>query len=132
MRAHELNSKDEDTLYHLGQVYEAMDNPDQAEVFYKMGIAIPSSGKNPNDQALKSLYLKRHGSLGGYGDYLKPLIASDRETRKQEVLSARIEAPEPALAFNLKTLQGKQVSLTSLKGKVVAINFWGNMVVGGV
>ena len=125
MRAYELNPKDEDTLYHLGQVYEAMDNPDQAEVFYKMGIAIPSSGKNPNDQALKSLYLKRHGSLDGYEDYLKPLIASDRETRKQEVLSSRIEAPEPALAFNLKTLKGKQVSLTSLKGKVVAINFWG-------
>ncbi|MDE2723353.1 MAG: redoxin domain-containing protein, partial [Gemmatimonadota bacterium] len=125
MRAYELNSKDEDTLYHLGQVYEAMDNPDQAEVFYKMGIAIPSSGKNPNDQALKSLYLKRHGSLEGYEDYLKPLIASDRETRKQEVLSARIEAPESPLAFNLKTLKGTQVSLSSLKGKVVAINFWG-------
>ena len=125
MRAYELNSKDEGTLYHLGQVYEAMDNPDQAGVFYKMGIAIPSSGKNPNDQALKSLYLKRHGSLDGYEDYLKPLRASDRETRKQEVLASRIEAPEPALVFNLKTLEGKQVSLISLKGKVVAINFWG-------
>ena len=125
MRAHELNSKDEDTLYHLGQVYEAMDNSDQAEIFYKMGIVIPSPGENPNNQALKSLYLKRHGSLDRYEDYLKPLIASDRETRKQEVLSSRIEAPEPALAFNLKTLEGKQVSLTSLKGKVVAINFWG-------
>ena len=125
MRAYELDPKDEDTLYHLGQVYEAMDNPDQAEIFYKMGIVIPSSGKNPNDQALKSLYLKRHGSLEGYQDYLKPLRASDRETRKQEVLSSRIEAPEPALAFNLKTLKGKQVSLISLKGKIVAINFWG-------
>jgi len=125
MRAYELNPKEEGTLYHLGQVYEAMDNPDQAEVFYKMGIAIPSSGKNPNDQALKSLYLKRHGSLDGYEDYLKPLRASDRETRRQEVLSSRIEAPEPALAFNLKTLKGKQVSLSSLKGKIVAINFWG-------
>ncbi len=125
IRAHDLNSKDEDTLYHLGQVYEAMDNSDQAEVFYKMGIAIQSSGENPNEQALKSLYLKRHGSLDGYDDYLKPLIASDRETRKQEVLSSRIESPESALVFNLKTLKGKQVSLTSLKGKVVAINFWG-------
>ncbi|MYB55988.1 MAG: redoxin domain-containing protein [Gemmatimonadetes bacterium] len=125
MRAHELDPKKMETICHLGQVYEAMDNPDQAEVFYKMGIAIPSSGKNPNDQALKSLYLKRHGSLEGYEDYLKPLIASDRETRKQEVLSARIEAPESPLAFNLKTLKGTQVSLSSLKGKVVAINFWG-------
>ena len=125
IRAHDLNSKEEGTLYHLGQVYEAMDNPDQAEVFYKMGIAIQSSGENPNEQALKSLYLKRHGSLDGYDDYLKPLIASDREMRKQEVLSSRIESPESALAFNLKTLKGKQVSLTSLKGKVVAINFWG-------
>ncbi|MYD60066.1 MAG: redoxin domain-containing protein [Gemmatimonadetes bacterium] len=125
MRAYELDPKKMETICHLGQVYEAMDNPDQAEVFYKMGIAIPSSGKNPNDQALKSLYLKRHGSLEGYEDYLKPLIASDRETRKQEVLSARIEAPESPLAFNLKTLKGTQVSLSSLKGKVVAINFWG-------
>lgn len=125
MRAYELNPKKMETIYHLGQVYEAMDNFDQAEIFYKMGIAIPSSGKNPNDQALKSLYLKRHGSLDGYEDYLRPLRASDRETRKQEVLASQIEAPEPALAFNLKTLKGKQLSLTSLKGKVVAINFWG-------
>ena len=125
MRAYELDPKEKDTIYHLGQVYEAMGNSDQAEIFYKMGIVILSPGENPNDQALKSLYLKRHGSLDGYEDYLKPLIASDRETRKQEVLSSRIEAPEPALAFNLKTLKGKQISLTSLKGKVVAINFWG-------
>lgn len=125
MRAYELDPKDEGTLYHLGQVYEAMDNLDQAEIFYKMGIVIPSSGKNPNDQALKSLYLKQHGSLEGYEDYLRPLRASDSETRKQQVLSSRIEAPEPALAFNLKTLKGTQLSLTSLKGKVVAINFWG-------
>ena len=125
MHAYELNPKEEDTIYHLGQVYEAMDNFDQAEIFYKMGIVILSPGENPNDQALKSLYLKRHGSLEGYDDYLRPLIASDRETRKQEVLSSRIESPESALVFNLKTLKGKQVSLTSLKGKVVAINFWG-------
>ena len=125
MRAYELNPKEEDAIYHLGQVYEAMDNSDQAEVFYKMGVAIPSPGSNPNDQALKSLYLKRHGNLDGYEDYLKPLRASDRETKRQEALSSRIEAPEPALAFNLKTLKDKQVSLTSLKGKVVAINFWG-------
>ena len=125
MRAYELNPKEEDAIYHLGQVYEAMDNSDQSEVFYKMGVAIPSPGENPNDQALKSLYLKRYGSLNGYENYLKPLRASDRETRKQEVLASRIEAPESALAFNLKTLKGKQVSLTSLKGKVVAINFWG-------
>ncbi len=124
-RAYELNPKKMDTLYHLGQVSEAMDNFDQAEIFYKMGIDIPSAGKNPNDQALKSLYLKRRGSLDGYEDYLKPLIASDRETRKQEILSSRIESPEPALAFNLKTLKGMQVSLTSLKDKVVVINFWG-------
>ena len=125
MRAYELDPKEKDTIYHLGQVYEAMDNSDQAEIFYKMGIVILSPGENPNNQALKSLYLKRHGSLDGYEDYLKPLIASDRETRRQEVLSSLIEAPEPALAFNLKTLKGKQLSLTSLKGKIVAINFWG-------
>ena len=125
MRAYELDPKEKNTIYHLGQVYEAMGNFDQAEIFYKMGIVILSPGENPNDQALKSLYLKRHGSLDGYEDYLRPLIASDRETRKQEVLSARIEVPESALAFNLKTLKGKQISLTSLKGKVVAINFWG-------
>ena len=125
MRAYELNPKKMETIYHLGQVYEAMDNFDQAEIFYKMGIVIPSPNKNPNDQALKTLYLKRHGSLEGYVDYLRPLEASDRETRKQEVLSSRIDAPESALGFNLKTLKGKQVSLTSLKGKIVAINFWG-------
>ena len=125
MRAYELNPKKMETIYHLGQVYEAMDNFDQAEIFYKMGIVIPSPGRNPNDQALKALYVKRYGNLDGYEDYLKPLRASDRETRRQEVLSSRIEAPEPALAFNLKTLKGTRVSLSSLKGKIVAINFWG-------
>ncbi len=55
----------------------------------------------------------------------KTLKEADRETRKQQVLSSRIEVPEPAIAFDLQTLEERRVSLASLKGKVVAINFWG-------
>ncbi len=106
MRAYELDPKEKDTIYHLGQVYEAMGNFDQAEIFYKMGIVILSPGENPNNQALKSLYLKRHGSLDGYENYLKPLIASDRETRKQEVLSSRIEAPGPRACVQFEDSKG--------------------------
>ena len=63
--------------------------------------------------------------MSGYDEYLEALKEADRETRKQQVLSSRIEVPEPAIAFDLPTIEETRVSLASLKGRVVAINFWG-------
>lgn len=40
-------------------------------------------------------------------------------------MAARIESPSPVAAFNLRSLDGKQVTLDSLKGKIVVINYWG-------
>jgi cytochrome oxidase Cu insertion factor (SCO1/SenC/PrrC family) len=41
--------------------------------------------------------------------------------------SARAEFPrdKPAPAFTLKQLDGKPLSLSSLKGKIVLLDFWG-------
>lgn len=38
---------------------------------------------------------------------------------------SRLPAAAPVPAFNLKRLDGSRVSLDSLKGKIVVINFWG-------
>ena len=125
LRAYELNPEDVGTLHHLGRLFEETADLGKAEEFYRMGVSVQSPRDNPNEQALESLYLKRHGSLTGYDEYLEALEEADRETRKQQVLSSRIEVPEPAIPFDLQTLEETRVSLASLKGRVVAINFWG-------
>jgi cytochrome c biogenesis protein CcmG/thiol:disulfide interchange protein DsbE len=58
---------------------------------------------------------------------------ADRATRqpRQGVLSAKIgnsaggaKAPKPAPELTLKDLEGKDLSLSQYKGKVVLVNFW--------
>ena len=82
-------------------------------------------GANPCEASLRSLYEKRRGSLAGFDEYLSGLRDVDRTKRKELVLAERAPAPATVLPFDLKTLDGRRVSLDSLKGKTVVVNFWG-------
>jgi thiol-disulfide isomerase/thioredoxin len=68
---------------------------------------------------------KRRGSLDGFDAYLTALRDADRTKRRDKVLGARLANPEAVPVFNLNDLTGKRVSLDSLKGKIVVINYWG-------
>lgn len=73
-------------------------------------------------ELLKELYVAEKKSDAGYVEYLAKLEAAAKEKKKEEVAKSMIN--EAAPTFNLKDLDGQEVSLASLKGKVVVVDFW--------
>jgi peroxiredoxin len=71
--------------------------------------------------ALKNLYGKSNPT-GDFDSYLSKLEAAAKEKKREEVTKTMIN--EPAPKFTLKDFEGKAVSLESLKGKVVVVDFW--------
>lgn len=71
---------------------------------------------------LKEAYQKAHHSLKGY----EALLTKVKATQKKQAMAAakREMIDKPAPHFSLKDLKGNEVSLTSLKGKVVVLDFW--------
>lgn len=125
LAANELSPDNRDNLYHLGKFYEAKNDAARAEQFYVKGISVQGLGTNPSEAALKAMYERRHGSADGYDKYVGDIRERDRAARREKILAARLAAPARPEAFTLKTLDGRPVSLDSLKGKIVVINFWG-------
>jgi thiol-disulfide isomerase/thioredoxin len=55
-------------------------------------------------------------------DYLAVLMKAAAEKAREEMMKKMIN--EESVGFNLKNIQGNEVSLASLKGKVVVLDFW--------
>jgi thiol-disulfide isomerase/thioredoxin len=55
-------------------------------------------------------------------DHLAVLMKAAAEKAREEVMKKMIN--EESVGFKLKNLQGNEVSLASLKGKVVVLDFW--------
>jgi tetratricopeptide (TPR) repeat protein len=123
--SYNLNPKNSDNLHHLGQLFEVRGDVEKAETFYVKGVSIQTPAENPSKEALESLYKKRHGNLDGFEKYMDEIKDRDRENRKKEILKAQISEPEQVESFKLKSLDGSDVSLESLKGKIVVLNYWG-------
>lgn len=109
--------------YHLGQVYAAGNQPQKAIDAYLMAV----TAEQPDEAAhgeLKRLYAARHGASGETkltSDLKTARTRADRRLR-QKVLANRVNAKAADVTF--KRLNGEAVALSSLKGKVVVINFW--------
>ncbi|HEY1024597.1 MAG TPA: redoxin domain-containing protein [Sphingobacteriaceae bacterium] len=73
-------------------------------------------------EALKELYIAGNNGDAGFAAYLTGLENVAREKRKAELRAEMLN--EKAPAFALKDFDGKEVSLASLKGKVVIVDFW--------
>lgn len=71
---------------------------------------------------LKEIYVAENNSETGYDAYLAKLEAAAKEKKREELAKTMIN--EAAPKFNLKDLDGNDVSLVSLKGKVVMVDFW--------
>jgi thiol-disulfide isomerase/thioredoxin len=145
LAAYDVYHESMGNLHHLGQFYEARydlavagergegqagpeeASPylDTAEGFYIKGVMVQSMGENPNDEALKALYERRHGTLDGYEEYIANAEEIDRERRHEKVLGERLEDPEPLEPFGLKTLSGLYVPSSLFSGKILVVNFWG-------
>jgi thiol-disulfide isomerase/thioredoxin len=70
---------------------------------------------------LKKDYQKEHGSMEGYSQYLQSL-KNAANAHHVDLQKDMINKPMPV--FSMKDANGKTVSLQSLKGKVVILDFW--------
>jgi thiol-disulfide isomerase/thioredoxin len=71
---------------------------------------------------LKTAYSKEKGSDAGFDDYVNSLKKTNMEEAKRKVIATQVNIPAPD--FNLVDLDGNTVSLSSLKGKIVVLDFW--------
>lgn len=70
----------------------------------------------------KQRYASEDKSEAGSAAYLAGLEAIAKVNREKELAAQMIDLPAPA--FTLRNLKGEAVSLESLRGKVVVVDFW--------
>lgn len=113
-------------LARLGRLAEAIEA-------YAEAFAIPDENRTEEHRAadrrrLKELYLKEHASEAGLGDVL--LAAYDRTSAALEARLARLRRLDPnfgrkdPLDYTLAGLDGEPLELSSLRGKVLVLDFW--------
>lgn len=73
-------------------------------------------------EQFKKLYIAEDKSDLGFNAYLAKLEGIARAAKKKALMAEMLN--EPATPFNLTNLEGKPVSLESLRGKVVVVDFW--------
>lgn len=89
----------------------------EIENFIKQGTATPEM-----KSLLKNIYVKKNGSTAGFNSYIAQF-----ESMAKQLLVAKLEKQiirQPAPDFSLSDLEGRRVSLKSLKGKTIVIDFW--------
>ncbi|MGE5399571.1 MAG: TlpA family protein disulfide reductase [Ignavibacteriales bacterium] len=90
--------------------------------FYLEPLIKKGRGTSLMKDYLKSAYISVNGSDAGFDEYIKEYETaakgSMREKLKKEMI--RVKAPD----FSLLDLDGKQVALSSLKGKTLILDFW--------
>lgn len=86
------------------------------------GFVEEGSGSSKVKELLKEIYVKEKGSDSGFDTYISALEEAANNKKKAEIAKEMIK--EKAPAFALKDFDGNEVSLASLKGKVVVVDFW--------
>jgi len=71
---------------------------------------------------LKKLYTQLNLSDADYNSFIAKANAAHLEKLKKEIIAK--EENKPSKNFTLKNLNGETVSLASLKGKIVVVDFW--------
>lgn len=85
--------------------------------FIKMGYATSSM-----KDYLREAYQNEKGSTDGYEEFVSQFESAANQKLAEKLKREMIS--EPAPQFTLLDLDGNQISLTDLKGKVVVIDFW--------
>jgi len=73
-------------------------------------------------ELFKKRFLVEDKTEAGVNAYISKLETSARAGKQKELVEKMMN--EPAAPFNLTNLEGKTVSLESLRGKVVVVDFW--------
>jgi thiol-disulfide isomerase/thioredoxin len=85
-------------------------------------IVVKGKASEKSREALKNLYKKEKKSDAGFDAYLAKLELKAKQEKKAELVKSMMNKPSPK--FALKDFDGKEVSLESLKGKIVIVDFW--------
>jgi len=105
-----------------GRFFDALEKTAlPAQVLDKMDLALENDGYIP---AMEAQYLRVAGAAGvaNPGAQLAAKLAAAKEKKYRKLRSKMIDQEAPA--FALSDLSSKQVSLASLKGKMVVLDFW--------
>jgi peroxiredoxin len=94
-----------------GSIWRQLDDPTRAESAY---LQAWQKGSKDALEPLKEIYAARHGSLEGFEEHL----------RTEAVVSGGPTEKKPTPQFHVKALDGTELDLAALRGKVVVLNFW--------
>ncbi len=86
------------------------------------GFLLKGKTTSAMTEQFKRLYMAEDRSEAGATAYLEKLGSAAKAEKRKELLAKMTKDPAPA--FSLKNLKGETVSLESLKGKVVVVDFW--------
>lgn len=87
------------------------------EDFVRTGKAAPQ-----HIDWLKQAFIGKNGKENEFNRYLNDLKANFRNALQEKLAKEMVN--EPAPLFTLRNMDGEEVSLASLKGKVVVLDFW--------
>lgn len=86
------------------------------------GFIMKGKATSTMKKQLKEVYKAEDTSEKGFDTYMNRLTESAKAHLRQELVTSMLDQPAPD--FTLRDLDGKTVSLESLKGKVVIVDFW--------
>lgn len=95
-----------------------------AEILPIVKAALHDNAVSPTmKEMLKNDYVQRKGSEEGFEAYFESLKSEDQLNElRHEVLSKLIDTPVPY--FTMEKMQGGQLDMNTLKGKIIVIDFW--------
>lgn len=109
-------------LLAIGRAHEKAGHADLAVDYYLRSAAVYLGTDSSAMVPLRRLYAERHGSLAG----LEPRLEASRAASRRQVVFDAHRWERPAPDWTLPTLSGDSLSFASLRGKIVAIDFWGS------
>ncbi|MBL7797756.1 MAG: redoxin domain-containing protein [Saprospiraceae bacterium] len=100
-----------------------LENTKAPDLRYRLeGFIMHGKASPKMKEQFKRLYTSEDKSAAGTEAYLAGLEKIAKENMKNEIAAKMLDQPAPG--FQLKNLDGQEVSLQSLKGKVVVVDFW--------
>jgi peroxiredoxin/tetratricopeptide (TPR) repeat protein len=70
----------------------------------------------------REIYVRKNGSDTGFDQYIAKLAKDSKDNMVARLKKEMLDQPAPK--FTLTDLEGKKISLASLKGKIVIIDYW--------
>ncbi len=103
------------------QTLIATNNNEKAKTELEFCISTGQSTEKMKEM-LKEIYLKTANNASGFEKYYEALTKKAEEKKVESLKKEIINDPAPQ--FVLNDLEGKKVSLSDFKGKIVIIDFW--------